>query len=320
MHQILRRCRIVSALKLDDLRLFIDGLDLLAARLGKLKPTDTKRVVAVLAAIFVQGFVDADLRMRQELFLGEVRRGAGDGEIIAHRLGDVTVGAKKLNRDLVGQRRHGAVCANALEIEGDGVVDILLDLELPVVAIGGVDGALDLGRQLFGVIQAGVDVDADRLVRVVDIHKKEVLAPIDVAAAIAAFAGGFEHQRVSDDLDELVTFLAKVEACLFTADLCRLRWNQGLQVIKLVERRSLSFDEVVVIRNGGCLLTEPVNEDLLAGVVDRADEIRIDDRVVDHQAGVVFVGRIVRRSGLGLDEVDRGNCGVTEIVKDRDRG
>ena len=59
-----------------------------------------------------------------------------------------------------------------------------------------VDRALHLGGKLLGIVQARVDVDADRLVGIIDIHKQEVLAPIDVRTGIAGLASGFELKRV----------------------------------------------------------------------------------------------------------------------------
>ena len=106
---------------------------------------------------------------------------------------------------------------------------------------------------------------------------------------------------------------------MFAADRCRLRRNQCLQIVELVKRRALALDEVVVIWDRSGLLAEPVDKNLVTGVVDGADKVRINDRVIDHQTSIVFVRRVVSRSCLGLDKVDRGDRRVTEIVKDGDR-
>ena len=67
--------------------------------------------------------------------------------------------------------------------------------------------ALHFISKLLGVV-GPVDVDADRLVGVIDIHQKEVLSPIDVGTGIAGLAGGFEL-RVTNNFNKLVTFFTK---------------------------------------------------------------------------------------------------------------
>ena len=61
------------------------------------------------------------------------------------------------------------------------------------------------------------------------------------------------------------------------------------------------------------------DDDLLAGIVNRADQIWIDDRIVDHQTCIVLVCRVISRCRLCFDKVNRCNSRVTQIVKDRDR-
>ena len=65
--------RIVDALQLNNLGVFIHARNRFTCRFDKLQAADTKRVITVLTTIFVQGLVDADLGMRQEFFFGEIR-------------------------------------------------------------------------------------------------------------------------------------------------------------------------------------------------------------------------------------------------------
>ena len=117
-----------------------------------------------MAAILIKSLVDTDLGMREELFLGEVWRRAGNGKIITHSFSHIAVCTQKFDADLVGQRSYSSVSTNTLEVQRNSIVDILLDLEFAIITIGGVDGTLYLSRKLVSVVKTWIDVNADRLV------------------------------------------------------------------------------------------------------------------------------------------------------------
>ena len=67
------------------------------------------------------------------------------------------------------------------------------------------------------------------------------------------------------------------------------------------------------------MIAKTVDKNLTARVIDSRNQIWIDDRVVDHQSRVIFIGRIRCRGILRLDEIDRRNRGVSKVIEDRDR-
>ena len=94
-----------------------------------------------------------------------------------------------------------------------------------------------------------------------------------------------------------------------------------IEVIQFIKNRSLPFEEKVIIRHFGHLFAKPVDENLGSGFIHRRNQIGINNRVIDHQAGVEFVVAVAPSicRGLRFDKIDCRNSRITQIIKDGER-
>ena len=177
--------------------------------------------------MFVQLGIDSSLGMGQKLLKRKVGRRAIDVQtrnLLRHEAIN-----QQINRNFISKAGGHAVGIKFNQVNRQRVIDILNNLNFLVIAIGLVDRTLDLGGKLLSIILTRANINADRLVTIIDIDQQKVFAPKDVAFGIAGFLGGVELHGVGYNLDQLVAFFAKVESGLFALQTGGLRRHFGLQ-------------------------------------------------------------------------------------------
>ena len=137
---------------------------------------------------------------------------------------------------VVAEPDRRSIGAHFEQIDGQFIIDVLYDLEFLVVAVSGIDGALDLFGKLRGVIGARAQIDGYGGIPIIDVHQQEIPSPENIAVGFPGIAGRLIEQGVSHNLDQLVAFFTEVEAALFATDRCGLRRDLCLQIVQLVKR------------------------------------------------------------------------------------